>query len=285
MDVRTPVHGRTPVIVRAESGRRRTLAVATAAVAASVALAAGAFAASTDFFQPASSPVTVGAGPQGVVAADFDGDGDSDLATANVSGGNVTVLRNGGAANFVAYNSSPEPAGSFPDAIATADLNGDAIPDLAVANQVSDDVTILLNKGNGDFRVPTSSPEPAGDVPADVTIADIDGDLDGDLLVANAIEGTGTVTVLRNNGTGNFTQLATSPETVGNKAVSVAGGPTSTVTATATWRWQTSRASTSPSWPTTGRATSPRSPPVRRTPAPSRRASSCRTSTETATAT
>ena len=38
------------------------------------------------------------------------------------------------------------PVGSSPHDLVTADFNGDGVPDLAVANQGDDTVTILLNK-------------------------------------------------------------------------------------------------------------------------------------------
>jgi hypothetical protein len=185
------------------------------------ALVAVAWAASTDFVEPASSPVMVGVGPHGIVAANFDADADTDLATVNISGGNVTILRNNGSGRFTALARSPD-AGSFPDALAAADLDGDADQDLAVANQVSNDVTILRNNGAGAFNERPTSPEAAGMIPAAVTTADLDGDGDQDLAVANATEPTGTVTILRNNGAGNFTEPASSPEVVGDKAISVA---------------------------------------------------------------
>ena len=121
--------------------RQRALGVSVAALVLLGTLAAAALAASTDFRQPATSPEHVGIGPVGIVAVDLDGDTDRDLATANVSGGNVTILRNNGNGNFGEPASSPVPAGSFPSAIAAADLDGDTDQDLAVANQVSDDVT------------------------------------------------------------------------------------------------------------------------------------------------
>ena len=188
-----------------------------------LASAGAALAASTNFVEPATSPEQVGAGPTSVVATDLDGDGDRDLATANVSGGNVTVLRNNGHANFAEPASSPEDAGSFPDYIASADIDGDLDADLIVSNQESDDLTILRNKGNGNFVEPATSPEPAGDVPVSVAPADLDGDGDVDLAIANAIESNAPddVTILLNRGTGNFVAAPTSPENAGNKPVSI----------------------------------------------------------------
>ncbi|MDQ3102903.1 MAG: VCBS repeat-containing protein, partial [Actinomycetota bacterium] len=52
-------------------------------------------------FVPApSSPVTVGARPSAIVAADFDADGYLDFATANRDGGTVSVVYGAGAAGF-----------------------------------------------------------------------------------------------------------------------------------------------------------------------------------------
>ena len=205
--------------------RRRALQVTAIAVVLVAATAALAFAASTDFVERATSPETVGIGPHGIIAADLDGDGDRDLATANLNAGNVTILRNNGSGNFKEAASSPEDAGSFPDGIAVADLDGDSDQDLAVVNQVSNDLTILRNNGNGNFFEPASSPEPAGGVPVSVVAGDFDADTDQDLAVANLLEPVGTVTILRNNGNAKFVEPGTSPEPVrGNSAVSVASG-------------------------------------------------------------
>ncbi len=188
------------------------------------ALVASAGAASTNFVEPASSPEQVGAGPQGVVVADLDGDGDRDLATANGSNSSVTVLRNNGNANFAPFASSPESVGSFPTAITAADIDGDADQDLLVADQLDDTVSVLRNNGNANFTQPATSPEPAGETPAEVAAADLDDDGDTDLAVANAIESTDTdnVTILLNRGTGNFVPASTSPEDAGNKPVAIA---------------------------------------------------------------
>ena len=97
----------------------------------------------------------------------------------------VTILRNVGSGNFVQPASSPEAAGDGPRSLAAADLDGDADQDLAVSNSRSDGVTILKNGGAGNFNQPATSPRPAGDSPFSVAAADLDGDADRDLAVAN----------------------------------------------------------------------------------------------------
>ncbi len=163
-----------------------------------------------NFNQPGSSPEAAGSNPASVAAGDLDGDLDPDLAVANISSGNVTILKNNGNGNFNQPASSPEAVGSSPLSVAAADLDGDLDLDLAVANFNDANVTILKNTGAGNFSQPASSPEFVGLQPSSVAAADFDGDGDVDLAVTNS--GAATVTILENAGNANFTQPATSPE-------------------------------------------------------------------------
>src|SRR4051794_2372420 len=189
-----------------EPKRRRARAVPALVIVLILfaALTAAALAASTNFTEPSTSPVVVGDTPFAASAGDLDGDGDQDLAVANLATDNVTVLKNGGAANFNQPPSSPESAGDAPRSIAIADFDGDTDQDLAVANSSSANVTVLLNSGSGNFTPAATSPEAAGTGPSSVVAADLDGDGDSDLATAN--QGTNNVTVLRNVGGGDFVQ-------------------------------------------------------------------------------
>ena len=53
--------------------------------------------------------------------------------------------------------------GRSPVSVVSADFNSDGVPDVAVANYGSDDVSILLGLGGGSFR--TEFRVPAGDGP------------------------------------------------------------------------------------------------------------------------
>ena len=171
-----------------------------------------------NFNEPASSPEAAGSNPASVAAADLDGDLDRDLAVANISSDNVTILKNNGAGGFKQPPTSPETAGDSPLSVAAADLDGDGDRDLAVANFFDNNVTILKNTGAGNFNQPASSPEFVGLQPSSVVAADFDNDGDRDLATTNSA--AATVTILENAGNANFTQPATSPEGAGSGAYS-----------------------------------------------------------------
>jgi hypothetical protein len=74
--------------------------------------------------------------------------------------------------------------GPQPQSVAMGDLNGDKRPDLAVANQNSNNVSVLLGDGTGRFGAPTSFP--VGDEPVSVAVGDLNGDGRPDLAATNA---------------------------------------------------------------------------------------------------
>jgi hypothetical protein len=74
-------------------------------------------------------------------------------------------------------------AGSYPNAVAVGDLDGDHDPDLAITNFMANTVMLRFNQGDGTF--PTSTTLPVGEGPASLIIEDRDGDANLDLVVAN----------------------------------------------------------------------------------------------------
>jgi hypothetical protein len=79
------------------------------------------------------------------------------------------------------------------------DVNGDGRPDLIVVNQNSDNVSILLGKGNGTFA--PAKQYAAGYKPNVVTIGDFNGDGKIDLAIGN----NSKVSILLGKGDGTFT--------------------------------------------------------------------------------
>jgi hypothetical protein len=181
----------------------------------------GAYAARVDY--------ATGRSPSSVAIGDLDGDGRPDLAVANFSSQSVSVLRNtsvGGNITFAARMNYA--TGASPTSVALGDLNGDGRPDLAVANRVSNTVSVLRNtSGGGNITFAARVDYATGSNPQSVAIGDLDGDGRPDLAVANSFNGAGgnTVSVLRNtSGGGNITFAARVDYATGSNPQSVAIG-------------------------------------------------------------
>ena len=152
------------------------------------------------------------------MVGDFNGDGIDDLAAANLSGNNVTVLLGNGAGSFTSASGSPFAVGQNPEALVVGDFNRDGIADLATADFSSNDVTVLIGNGSGGFNAGTVFP--AGMNANSIAVGDYNGDGIQDLAVANY--GANNVTVLLGNGSGGFAATAASPFAVGSKPVFIA---------------------------------------------------------------
>ncbi len=81
--------------------------------------------------------------PIGVAVTDFNGDGKPDLAVANNTSNEVSVLLGNGDGTFQAARNFA--ADIYPDSVAVGDFNGDGRPDLVVANTNSSIVSVLIN--------------------------------------------------------------------------------------------------------------------------------------------
>jgi hypothetical protein len=96
-------------------------------------------------------------------------------------------------------------AGTNPRSVTSADFNNDGHPDMAVANQSSNTVSVLLGNGNGTFA--TQVTYATGSQPWSVTSADFNNDGHPDMAVANG--SSITVSVFINNGNGTFAAQVT----------------------------------------------------------------------------
>jgi VCBS repeat protein len=150
--------------------------------------------------------------PWAVWVADLNGDGSRDVLSVELSG-TVSVLLgrgDGGLGRKRSYDVG-DVGGALLD-----DLNGDARPDLVIANSEDETgsgagILIRLSKGDGSFAAPRTYP--TGGPIESLTSDDVDGDGRPDLVTANGVsyldededeDLVGTVSVLLNRGNGSF---------------------------------------------------------------------------------
>ncbi|MEM7453714.1 MAG: VCBS repeat-containing protein [Planctomycetota bacterium] len=138
----------------------------------------------------------IGNQPDAVHAGDFNSDGQKDLLIPYVD----RMWYTRGIASGFEFNRAYVTTGDAPRGIAVADLNGDGVDDLAVANSADDNIWIFSGDGAGNFSL--IGTVPAGRNPYFVEPADFNNDGDIDLAVANRV--SGQVSILLGDGAGSF---------------------------------------------------------------------------------
>ncbi len=129
---------------------------------------------------------------RGVVASDWDADGDLDLAVANFGANALAILLNDGAGAFSNAQTITGLQGAT--AIAAGDWDADGDLDLAVANFSANSVVALRNNGAGAFSTVQTITGQFG--ARGLAAGDWNGD--GSLDIASASSGNNSVGVLRN---------------------------------------------------------------------------------------
>ncbi len=126
------------------------------------------------------------------------------------------------AENFIPATGSPFTTGNQPTAGASADFNGDGIPDLAIMNSEENAIAVFLGKGDGTFTPGNkifqvgTTPCVLPDQPSNcaLTAGDFNHDGNADLVATSGVDNT--IIVELGHGDGTFSPANGSPITVGN---------------------------------------------------------------------
>jgi len=173
------------------------------------------------FTEAPGSPIAVGKNPSSIIVADFNADGIQDFAVTNKADNSISVFRGVGDGTFTQFPESPfllnkgGVAETGPVAMVAGTFRQGDTTDLAVVNQTSNNVSILLDtidpQSNITFTEATNSPIAVGSSPVAIATGDLNADGVGDLAVVN--QGDNTLSILLGSTTidGTFTPAPGSP--------------------------------------------------------------------------
>jgi len=168
------------------------------------------------FKEATGSPINVGQQPSAIVTGDFNADGNLDFVVTNFTDNTFSLFLGNGDGTFKQATGSPfalPSAVTGPIAMTATDLNSDGNLDLAIVNQTTNNVSILLGNGNATFTESTGSPIAVGKSPVAIATGDVNNDSHPDLAIVNQTDNT--VSVLLGNGDGTFTPAINSPLATG----------------------------------------------------------------------
>ena len=136
------------------------------------------------FLNPVAYAIGHDSHPFFMIAADFNNDKHLDLAIANYGTSNVGILFGNDRRTFADQVIFSTSSGSHPSSIAVGYFDDDTFIDIAIALSGTNNISILLNDGNGTFTNPTTySLENAS--PYSIPAADINGDKQVDLIISS----------------------------------------------------------------------------------------------------
>ncbi len=161
---------------------------------------------------------TAATGASGVATADMDGDGDLDVVSTFPSSGIISWFENDGSGSFGTGQTIT--LGVRAQNVIVADLNGDGRLDVISTSTEDNRIAWYPNYGNSTFRFGSQRTiTGAVDGIQDVTVADMDGD--GDLDVLSASANDNKIAWYPNDGNGSFdNQLTITAEALGALSVS-----------------------------------------------------------------
>jgi Bacterial type II and III secretion system protein/Bacterial Ig-like domain (group 2)/FG-GAP-like repeat len=163
--------------------------------------------------------------PSAVAVAPFNTNNNSNngIVVTNFADNSFSVFLGNGDGTFAQVRGSPFPlptGQTGPIAVTVSDFNQDGIPDLAILNQTSNNVTILQGIGDGTFKLVSNNPLATGNFPVDISSGTLAGSTGPALAIAN--QNDNTISVYFGNGNGTFFAASQSPLAAGSTPTGIA---------------------------------------------------------------
>ena len=176
------------------------------------------------FTQSDNSPFFAGSIPNDICIADFNKDGNPDLAFANHDRKYLTVLLGDGKGNFKQAKNSPFPTEGKPHAhgIAAGDFNNDGWLDLVTDSWGNDQVEVLFGDNATSFGKQRKFIKVGKSPYQRLRAADLNGDGISDIVTTNSYGNN--VTILLADGKGGFNEAIGSPFASGDNPFGIAIG-------------------------------------------------------------
>lgn len=128
----------------------------------------------------------VGLRPIALASADLNGDGRTDVISANFDGNSLSLLSGQNDGTFASVNTLT--VAEKPTAVAAADINQDGKQDLVVVNSGRNQIWLLLGRGDGSFDLPQKLN--TGSQPWAMVVTNLDSDSKPDIAVTNLADNT-----------------------------------------------------------------------------------------------
>ncbi len=151
----------------------------------------------------------------GLAVGDINKDGNLDFATSNYGHHSVSVMLGNGKGGFAPAPASPFKVGRGPYPLVLGDVNEDGNLDIITPNVSSNNVSVLLGDGKGDFSSAPHSPFSVETRPYFATSGDLNGD--GNLDIITSHDDITKISFLLGDGKGGFRTAPSSPLDIGKR--------------------------------------------------------------------